>query len=127
MSDESEEVRKKWQEFLENKRKRTEEMPTEQDAINTIYRAYTRLKELGWNDAIFCPKDGSNFKAIEVGSISVFDCIYEGEWPKGRWWLLDGHDVYPSRPILYKLTEEDEAKRKEKFAKAIEKMDKNKE
>jgi len=123
ISEENEEL---WNRLNEAKRKRAEEMPTEQDAINTIYRAYTRLKELGWNDAVFCPKDGSNFKVVEAGSLGIFDCIYHGEWPKGSWWLLDGHDVYPPRPILYKLTEEDEVKRKEKFAKAVGQMEKDK-
>lgn len=60
-----------------------------------------RLKELGWQEAEYCPKDGSEFKAIEVGSTGIHDCVYLGDWPKGGWWVHDG-DTYPSRPILWK-------------------------
>ena len=53
------------------------------------------------NDAIYCPKDGSVFKVIEFGSTGIFDCHYDGEWPKGRWWTHDGGDLWPSRPVMY--------------------------
>lgn len=39
-------------------------VPTEQDAINLMHDCWIRLKELGWNAAIYCPKDGSEFDAI---------------------------------------------------------------
>lgn len=58
----------------EKKKKRISEMPTEQDAIHHLYRAYQRLVDLGWKEIIYCPKDGSSFKAIEVGSTGVWEC-----------------------------------------------------
>ena len=86
------------------KQKRSEDMPTESDALRAMFQAYQRLRELGWRDAIYCPKDGSHFNAIEAGSTGIHDCSYDGEWPKGRWWIYDG-DIWPSRPILFKLKE----------------------
>lgn len=86
-----------------SKAKRAADMPDEQSAINTMMEAFTRLKELGWREAIYCPKDGSMFKAIEPGSTGIHDCYYEGEWPKGSWWVVDG-DTWPSRPILFRKT-----------------------
>lgn len=83
------------------KAKRAADMPDEQSAIDAMMEAFTRLKELGWREAIYCPKDGSTFKAIEVGSTGIHDCCYQGEWPNGSWWVLDG-DMWPSRPILFK-------------------------
>lgn len=77
-------------------------MPTEQDAINTMFEAWIRLKELGWRDASYCPKDGSIFHVIEPGSTGIFDCHYEGEWPKGRWWIHADNDLCPTRPIMFK-------------------------
>lgn len=85
-------------------------MPTEQDAIRLISDAHERLKELGWNDIIYCPKDGSEFDAIEVGSTGIHRCHYSGEWPDGSWLIADEHDLYPSRPIMYRVTEQEIAR-----------------
>lgn len=80
-------------------------IPTEQDAIDLMHECYIRLKELGWNDPQYCPKDGSEFDVIEIGSTGIFKCQYQGEWPNGSYWLCDGHDVYSSRPAMYRKTE----------------------
>lgn len=79
-----------------------EAMPTEADAIQQMQAAYARLKQLGWNDAIYCPKDGSNFHTIEVGSTGIHPTHYEGEWPTGSWWVEEAGDLWPSRPCLWK-------------------------
>ena len=64
-----------------------------------------QLKELGFNDAVHCPKDGSSFEAIEVGCTAVIQgCFYMGEWPKGTWNIPDETgDIWPSRPILFRV------------------------
>lgn len=82
-----------------------DETRTPQDAaLLKMFQGYQELKALGWNDIIHCPKDGTHFDAIEVGSVGVHDCAYEGVWPKGSWWLYDG-DIWPSRPVLFRLKE----------------------
>jgi hypothetical protein len=83
-------------------RRRAELMPDEQSAIRMMFEAHQRLKELGWNDAIYCPKDGSEFDAIEPGSTGIHRCHYSGEWPKGSWWVSGDGDLWPSRPVLYR-------------------------
>ncbi|KPH74068.1 hypothetical protein [Bosea vaviloviae] len=98
------------------------DMPTEGDALRELGRAYERLRQLGWSDAIYCPKDGSEFDAIEAGSTGIHRCQYEGDWPNGRWWIADAGDLWPSRPILYRLDPEAEAARKQKMAEAIERF-----
>ena len=85
-----------------SKEKRKLLMPDEQTAIRMMFDAYMRLKELGWNDAIYCPKDGTEFHAIEPGSTGIHDCRYDGEWPDGRWWIIGDGDLYPSRPVLFR-------------------------
>lgn len=104
--------------------KRERDMPDEQSAINAMFSAWVRLKELGWNDIMYCPKDGSRFRVIENGSTGIFDCEYDGEWPKGHWTTFDAHDAYPSSiaPSLYRLYPEDEAKRKLRMAEAAERF-----
>ena len=86
--------------------KRAEDMPDERAALEALQRAYTRLTELGWRDAIYCPKDGTRFEVIEAGSTGVFPCRYQGTWPKGTWWADYGGDLWPSRPILFRLMKE---------------------
>jgi hypothetical protein len=82
--------------------RRKELMPDEQSAIRMFFDAWLRLKEMGWNDAIYCPKDGSAFEVIEAGSTGIHPCVYHGEWPNGTWWITADGDMSPSRPTLYR-------------------------
>jgi hypothetical protein len=88
----------------EEKKARATAMPDENAAIQAMFSAYLRLKELGWRDAIYCPKDGSEFKVIENGSTGIFDCTYSGKWPDGHFMICDGRDIYPTNigPALFK-------------------------
>lgn len=83
-------------------KKRKESMPDQESALKQMFEAYLRLKELGWKDAIYCPKDGSMFDVIEAGSTGIFECNYTGEWPNGHWNVYTDGDMYSSRPILFK-------------------------
>jgi hypothetical protein len=56
------------------KNDRAEKMPDEKAALFVMFEAYQRLKELGWNDAIYSPKDGSMFSSIEAGSTGIHKC-----------------------------------------------------
>lgn len=77
-------------------------MPDEQSAINAMFNAWQRLKEFGWNDAIYCPKDGSTFSVLESGSTGIHAAHYQGDWPTGGWLIHAEGDLWPSRPVLYK-------------------------
>lgn len=98
---------------LKEKAARSALMPTEQDAINLMHDCFERLRELGWSEAIYCPKDGSEFDAIEAGSTGIHRCHYSGEWPEGHWYIAEGGDLWPSRPILYRVSEEEKARWRE--------------
>ena len=104
----------------ELKRQREEKMPDEKAAILVLFDAWQRLKELGWTGGVYCPKDGTHFRAIELGSTGIFDCVCEGEWPRCTWMTYDEHDVYPSSraPALIKLYPEDQAKYDARLAEA---------
>src|SRR4051794_19637530 len=84
----------------DEKRQRAEKMPDEQAALAQMFEAWLRLKELGWREAIYCPKDGTVFDAIEPGSTGIHDCHYQGDWPKGSWWAHEAGDLWRSRPAL---------------------------
>lgn len=77
-------------------------IPDQATALRLMMDAFIRLKAMGWRDAIYCPKDGTEFEVIEAGSTGVHRCIYLGEWPNGSWWILDSGDLWPSRPILFR-------------------------
>lgn len=53
--------------------RRNELMPDEEAAIRMMMDAHTRLKDFGWRDAVYCPKDGSVFKVLEAGSTGKHD------------------------------------------------------
>jgi hypothetical protein len=86
---------------------RAEKMPDENAALAQMFEAWQRLKELGWNNAMYCPKDGTMFSAIEAGSTGVHEANYVGEWPNGTYYLYDG-DVWPSDPILWRPRKPDD-------------------
>lgn len=94
-------------------------MPDEKSAIKALNDAYTRLTELGWGDPIYCPKDGRQFNVIELGSTGIHTAYYYGDWPSGSWFIIDEYDVWPSRPALFKLFPEDQAKRDALMREAI--------
>ena len=70
--------------------------------ISQMTNAYHELHKFGWQDAMYCPKDGSVFLVIEAGSTGTHECTYNGEWPNGKWWIHEEYDMYPSKPILWK-------------------------
>lgn len=74
----------------------------ERDALIAMFAQYNKLKKMGWNDARYCPKNRTEFLAIEAGSTGVHRCYYEGEWPNGSYWILEAGDMWPSHPILFK-------------------------
>ena len=82
--------------------KRAADMPTEEDAMAAMQEAFERLKDLGWKEAMYCPKDGTLFLAIEPGCSTAGVCQYLGTWPTGRYWMHAGGDLWPSRPALFK-------------------------
>lgn len=87
-----------------DKKDRAERMPTEEAALRLMMDAWVRLKELGWREASYCPKDGTVFEVIEPGSTGIHLCRYDGDWPDGTWWILDEDgDEYPSHPCLYRM------------------------
>ena len=101
-------------------KRRNELMPDEKAAIKMMMDAHTRLKDFGWREPQYCPKEGTRFNVIELGSTGIFEGEYRGEWPDGTWYTYDEHDVYPSSiaPAMFKLFPADEEKRKQRMAEA---------
>ena len=85
--------------------KRRELMPTEQEALTLMFEAFHRLKELGWHEAMYAPKDGRPLELIEAGSTGIHSgyCEERPQSPfKTKWFWIEDGDVWPSKPILYR-------------------------
>lgn len=95
-----------WQIAMRQKAKRAETYPTETECLRAMSDIRARLSDMGWKDAIYCPKDGTVFDAIEFGCTTIFDCWYQGEWPKGSWWMATADDCWPTRPVAFRLKPE---------------------
>lgn len=90
-----------WAQAQAAARTRAANMPTEQSAIDAMFNAWYRLKELGWTEAMYMPCDGSKFHSIEPGSTGIHVTWRDD---KRRFWCWD-EDVYPASPVLYKAIE----------------------
>ena len=113
-----------WASVEAAKADRERRMPDEQSAINALHDAWTRLKELGWQEPMYCPKDGSKFKIIELGSTGIFEGAYSGKWPNGSWDSWDNRHSYCSSiaPAMFKRFPEDQARHDQKWKEAGERM-----
>lgn len=99
----AEQARALWQDVEASCKATAEKLPDEKAALNAMVEAFHRLKDFGWREAMYCPKDGSGFQVIEAGGTGVHHCTYDGEWPDGSWWIHADGDLWPSRPILFRL------------------------
>jgi len=93
-----------WEAAKAAEAKRTADMPDEQSAIDAMFRAWLRLKELGWKEGIYAPRDGSIYRVIELGSTGIFKGSCHGDWPDCTWTTYDDRDSYPSSvpPSLFR-------------------------
>lgn len=95
-----------WRDAEERDRRRAELMPDEQAALDMLFEAFQRLKDLGWQEAIYCPKDGTVFDAVQAGITKTAACRYVGEWPRGGWEVIADDDLWPAHPILWRGKDE---------------------
>jgi hypothetical protein len=78
-----------WQTIEQQQAKDEADMPDALAALNTMQRGYHRLGQLGWRGGVYCPKDGSGFAVMQLGSTGIFAGAYVDEWPTGDIWIAD--------------------------------------
>lgn len=83
------------------KQKRRKSMPTTQTALAVLCEAKERLKELGWRNGAYCPKDGTSFAVCEFGSTGMWKGFYCGKWPDGH--IISGDCVHHPDAVMFKL------------------------
>jgi len=90
-----------WERLEESRRARAAKLPTEHDALNAMFEAFDRLRELGWKEAMYAPRD-TPLEVIEMGSTGIHKAqrgLRDGD---DRFWIFDG-DCWPSKPCLYRI------------------------
>lgn len=95
-----EEAEALWRAAEDAKNRSAEAMPTTADALRVMQDGWSRLRDLGWREAQYCPKDSTPFAVIQYGSTGIFEAWYVGDWPDGRVYCCD----YLSHPhgMLFK-------------------------
>ena len=82
----------------------------EREAMERCRAIDETLRDMGWNSAIYCPKDGSMFMGWEFPWGSPSLCNYTGEWPTGSFLQYSAGDAWPCSPNLWRpITREEEA------------------
>lgn len=79
-----------WKAVEIEKAQRAAMMPDTKAALRALCDARQRLKELGWKEGQYCPKDGTEFAAIEYGSTGIFTGWFDGKWPYDFAQIEDG-------------------------------------
>ena len=74
--------------------------------MGEIHALTTEMRNDGWKDICYCPKDGSVFWAWSPVMPNPYRCKYDGEWPNGKWWALMDGDIWPDQPVLFKPDQE---------------------
>ncbi len=99
----SDEAKSLWDQMERRTAERAQRMPDARSALAMISSAKERLRELGWSDCIYCPKDGSKFAVCEVGSTGMWRAFYSGDWPNG--YVNYGDCVTHPKGMFFKLME----------------------
>lgn len=93
-------------------------MPDSMSAIEMLHDAQTRLKDEGWREGCYCPKNGTPFALIEFGSTGIFQGVYHGEWPNGH--ILAGDCVSSPHGVMWKALDKLTEDEREKLDRCLE-------
>ena len=77
---------------------RQDRYPTVQTCLDEAAQIMQRLKDMGWRDICYAPKDGTYFKAICFGATQPQTCCYIGK----SIFAASGGDWWPETPVLFK-------------------------
>lgn len=97
-------LRRHWMETAEKEHPERESWTT--PAMEKTHDLVSELQRDGWRSVDYCPKDGSVFLAWSPLVRGPYRCRYDGEWPNGRWWAMMDGDLWPDRPVLFKLLDQ---------------------
>ncbi|NOV17871.1 hypothetical protein E5S70_17610 [Ensifer adhaerens] len=71
-----EEAKELWQVVKQAGKDRAERLPDAKACLTALSSAKDRMRELGWRDSRYCPRDGSTFAVCEIGSTGMWSAFY---------------------------------------------------
>ena len=91
-----------WEAVERDRLEREAQMPDSLSALTLACSAQIRLRDLGWREGVYCPKDGSQFAIIMWGSTGIHSGHYMGKWPEGH--IYCGDFLYRPDGVMWKAT-----------------------
>lgn len=82
------------------RRERADHLPTTNHCVVALLQTVERLREIGWRDACYAPKDRS-FDAIVMGGSGVHRCQWLGG-TAGGWFIEDTNDWWPAQIVVWR-------------------------
>lgn len=72
----AEEAKVLWDAIKTTQKNRAEHLPDARSCLTALYSAKERLRELGWRESTYCPRDGSVFAVCEIGSTGMWTAFF---------------------------------------------------
>ena len=82
------------------RKERAEHLPTTDHCTVALLQVMERLRELGWRDAEYAPRDRS-FNAIVLGGSGVHRCMWIGG-TTGGYFIEEAHAWWLARIVVWK-------------------------
>jgi hypothetical protein len=76
----ADEAKGMWEAIERSAADRAERIPTSLVALKILSEAKDRMRELGWRDGRYCPRDGRQFAVCEIGSTGM----WHGFWTSSQ-------------------------------------------
>lgn len=86
-----EQAKAMWEECERKDAERAKTYPDSLSCLRAMSSAEERLKQLGWRNGRYCPRDGSTFATCQVGSTGMWE---------GFWSPDSGSEVFPQGYII---------------------------
>jgi hypothetical protein len=104
----ADEAKALWDAAERAQKERAERLPDVQSCLSSFLSAKDRMRELGWRESVYCPRDGSTFAVCQIGSTGIWSAFFSDPY------ISYGDCVEsPSRSMFFKptdkLTDEEQA------------------
>lgn len=76
----ADEAKSLWDSIEKATAERAVRLPDAHACLAAMSSASSRMKELGWRESTYCPRDGSLFAVCEIGSTGMWTANFSGEY-----------------------------------------------
>ena len=75
----ADEAKALWERIENEKNERASKLPDSLACLSAISQAKNRMRELGWREGVYCPRNGETFAVSQIGSTGM----WSGHWSPG--------------------------------------------